>query len=162
MKLKEIAKIDISRAGRFCRMWLGDINNDGRMEIVMVQPDSGIDDRYVPHFVHSATAFDLDGNLLWQIGTPDENATASGSDIPAQLYDIDRDGELEFICAREGELQIYSASDGRLKRTAPLPEENAHDCIIIADLEGRGYAKNIILKNRYEKIWALDENLEVM
>ena len=75
MKLIETARIDISRAGRFCRMWLGDINGDGRMEIVMVQPDSDRDDRYFPHSVRCATAFDLDGGLLWPSFT---TSTATG------------------------------------------------------------------------------------
>lgn len=162
MKLKEIGKIDISKAGSFCRMWLGDINSDGRMEIVMVQPDSGFDDRYFPHSVNCATAFDLEGNMLWQIGTPDENAAPSGSDIPAQLYDIDQDGSLELICAMNDRLCIYDAKTGRLKSNHSLPDPHAHDCIIIADLEGRGYARNIILKNRYEKLWALDKDFNVM
>ncbi len=162
MTLNEIGRIDISRAGRFCRMWLGDINSDGRMEIVMVQPDSGFDDRYLPHSVHCATAFDLSGNMLWQIGTPDENAKASGSDIPAQLYDIDRDGNPELICAMNDRLCIYDGKTGELKASHDLPDPHAHDCIIIADLEGSGYAQNIILKNRYQKLWALDSNFKVM
>ncbi|MCH5188031.1 MAG: hypothetical protein J1F63_06470 [Oscillospiraceae bacterium] len=162
MELKEIAKIDISRAGKFCRMWLGDINGDGRMEIIMVQPDSDLDDRYFPHSVYCATAFDLCGNLLWQIGEPDPNAKSSGADIPAQVYDIDGDGSLEFICARDGKLQIYDGKTAELKREAPLPDQYAHDCIIIADLEGKGRPQNIILKNRYEKLWALDSDLNVM
>lgn len=162
MTLKEIGRIDISAAGKFCRMWLGDINSDGRMEIVMVQPDSGFDDRYFPHSVQCATAFDLSGNMLWQIGTPDENAKASGSDIPAQLYDIDRDGNPELICVMNDRLCIYDGKTGELKTDHDLPDPHAHDCIVIADLEGRGYAQNIILKNRYQKLWALDGSFNVM
>ena len=158
MTLNEIGRIDISKAGKYCRMWLGDINSDGRMEIVMVQPDSGFDDRYFPHSVHAATAFDLDGNILWQIGTPDENAKASGADIPAQIYDIDNDGELEFICAADDKLKFYSGKTGELKKEIALPDPHAHDCIIIADIVGRGRPEDIIVKNRYEKLWAMDKD----
>ncbi len=143
-------------------MWLGDINGDGRMEIVMVQPDGGFDDRYYPHSVQCATAFDLEGRILWQIGTPDPEVFNSGSDIPAQIYDIDEDGSNEFICCMGGRLCIFNGSTGKLKSQHSLPEENAHDCIVIADLEGRGHARNIILKNRYHKLWALDANYRVM
>ncbi|MGN1098613.1 MAG: hypothetical protein ACI4SS_06935, partial [Clostridia bacterium] len=162
MKLKEVRRIDISEAGNFCRMWLGDINSDGRMEIVMVQPDSGFDDRYFPHSVQCASAFDLSGNMLWQIGTPDENAKASGADIPAQIYDLDGDGNLEFICVMNDRICIYDGKTGELKTDRTLPDPHAHDCIIIADLEGRGRPQNIILKNRYEKLWALNSDFEVM
>lgn len=143
-------------------MWLGDIDGDGRMEIVMVQPDGGFDDRYFPHSVTAATAYNLEGEMLWQIGTPDPEIFRSGADIPAQIYDIDNDGNNEFLCCMEGELRIYDGKTGTLKESHPLPNKHAHDCIIIADLEGRGYPQNIILKNRYHQLWALDTNYQVM
>ena len=40
-----LRRIDTAMCGKGCRMWLGDLNGDGRMEIVMVQPDGGFDDR---------------------------------------------------------------------------------------------------------------------
>ena len=43
-----IGTVDISRAGKNCKVLLGDIDGNGRMELVCVQPDGGIDDRYVP------------------------------------------------------------------------------------------------------------------
>ncbi len=61
-----IGRIDISRAGKNCKILLGDIDGDGRMELVCVQPDGGIDDRYVPHMAVCLTAFSLTGELLWQ------------------------------------------------------------------------------------------------
>ncbi len=161
MDLKEIGRIDISAAGKYCRMWLGDINGDGRMEIVMVQPDSGFDDRYFPHSVRCATAFDLGGNILWRIGTPDPDAKASGSDIPAQVYDIDGDGNLEFLAAMDDQLMIFDGRTGELKEKHPVPDPHAHDCIIIADLEGTGRAQNVILKNRYDTLWALNPDFTV-
>lgn len=42
---KQVGTIDFSAAGKNCKVLLGDINNDGRMEMIMVQADSGIDDR---------------------------------------------------------------------------------------------------------------------
>ncbi|MBQ9766288.1 MAG: S-layer homology domain-containing protein [Lachnospiraceae bacterium] len=155
-------KIDITASGRGCRMWLGDIDGDGRMEIVMVQPDTGFDDRYFPHSVQCATAFNLEGKMLWQIGKPDPEVKGSGSDIPAQIYDIDNDGNNEFICVMKDELCIFDGKTGQLKEKHDIPDEHAHDCIIIADLEGKGYPQNVILKNRYNKIWALDTNYKVM
>lgn len=162
LKTYLLNKIDISEAGNACRMWLGDIDGDGRMEFVMVQPDCGFDDRYFPHSVSCATAFNLEGEMLWQIGTPNPEVRGSGADIPAQIYDIDNDGNNEFICVMEDNLCIFDGKTGNLKEKHSIPDENAHDCIIIADLEGRGHAQNIILKNRYHKLWALDTNYNVM
>ncbi len=157
-----LGKFDISAAGKGCRMWLGDINGDGIMEVVMVQPDCAFDDRYFPHSVVCATAYNLQGEMLWQIGTPDPNVVGSGADIPAQIYDIDNDGNNEFLCVMNDELCIFDGKTGTLKEKHAIPDEHAHDCIIIADLEGRGYPQNIILKNRYHQLWALDTNYNVM
>ncbi|MCC8170026.1 MAG: hypothetical protein LIO59_06670 [Oscillospiraceae bacterium] len=149
-------------SGMGCRMWLGDIDGDGRMEIVMVQPDAGFDDRFYPHSVVCATAYNLEGEQLWQIGEPETGPRKSGSDIPAQIYDIDNDGNNEFLCVMNDELCIFDGKTGELKEKHLLPNEHAHDCIVIADLEGTGYPQNIILKDRYKQIWALDTNFRVM
>ncbi|MDO4563572.1 MAG: hypothetical protein Q4C12_07030 [Clostridia bacterium] len=158
--LKEISRIDLSAAGENCRMWLGDINGDGALEVVMVQPDSGIDDRYVPHSVVAATAFDVSGKLLWQIGRPDANSSPSGSDIPAQIYDINGDGKNEFICVKNQKLCIFEGASGKLLEEHALPDEHAHDCIIIADFDGNGHG-SIVLKNRYDKLWILNRDYSV-
>ncbi|WP_258166557.1 hypothetical protein [Paenibacillus sp. PCH8] len=33
----EIARLDISQAGERCKMLLGDLNGDGRLEMILVQ-----------------------------------------------------------------------------------------------------------------------------
>lgn len=157
-----LKQFEHTASGKGCRMWLGDINGDGIMEIVMVQPDGGFDDRFYPHSVVCATAYSLNGEQLWQIGEPDPEVNGSGSDIPAQIYDIDNDGNNEFLCVMNDELCIFDGKTGELKEKHLLPNEHAHDCIVIADLEGKGYAQNIILKDRYHQIWALDTNYKVM
>ena len=43
-------------------MMMGDLDGDGRMELVTFQPDGGIDDRYIPHEARCLTAFDLTGD----------------------------------------------------------------------------------------------------
>ena len=118
-----LRKIDISMCGKGCRMWLGDLDGDGRMEIVMVQPDCGFDHRYFPHSVVCATAFNLEGNILWQIGSPDPEVKGSGADIPAQIYDIDKDGNNEFLCVMYDEFCIFDGKTGTLKRKHPLPDQ---------------------------------------
>ncbi|MCX7715596.1 MAG: S-layer homology domain-containing protein [Clostridia bacterium] len=162
LKTYLLGKIDISASGKGCRMWLGDIDGDGRMEFVMVQPDTGFDDRYFPHSVVCATAYNLEGEMLWQIGKPDPNVTGSGSDIPAQIYDIDNDGNNEFLCVMNDQFCVFDGKTGTLKKKYPIPDQHAHDCIILADLEGKGYAGNVILKNRYHQLWALDSDFNVM
>lgn len=154
--------IEASAAGVGCQMRLGDLNGDGIIEILMIQPDTGFDERYFPHSVAAATAYTLDGEVMWQIGKPSFGEVTCSNDIPAQIYDIDRDGNNEFLCVMEGEFCIFDGRTGELKRHHALPDIHAHDCFAIADLEGIGYAKNIIIKNRYHQIWAMDQNFNVL
>ncbi|MGF7036232.1 hypothetical protein J2T17_007284 [Paenibacillus mucilaginosus] len=192
----ELAKeIDLSAAGAGARMRLGDLNGDGRLDILMVQPDytgGAWRDAYVPHGVQALTAYDLDGNLLWQTGTPDPNVTGSGSDEPAQIYDIDHDGyndvlyvrtvtqydgppENKVIKSKTDKFVILDGRTGQVKREHDLPVSRptgdprvdidpvrSHDAILIADFAGDGKPSEIILKDRYQSLWVFDEQFNLL
>ncbi|WEG13704.1 hypothetical protein PU629_04880 [Pullulanibacillus sp. KACC 23026] len=157
-----LRKLDISDAGLRTKMLVGDLDSDGRMELLMVQANGGIDDRYVPHQVQCLTAYDLEGRLLWQRGTPDPEAGGPGSDYPAQIYDIDGDGNNEILCVMEKKFRIIEGATGAIKKEYDLPDPEAHDCIIIANLSGNNFPQDIILKNRYHKMWALDNAFNLL
>lgn len=157
-----LGKIDITAAGLGCKMLLGDLDGDGRMELVLVQPDGGIDDRYVPHQVQCMTAYDLEGRMLWQIGKPDPKPGGPGSDYPVQLYDWDGDDDLEVLCVMEKQFRVYDGRTGALKQTHELPHPEAHDCIIIANLTGGERPRDLLLKDRYKRVWALDRDFKLL
>ena len=135
MEAKLINSFDISVAGGGKGL-LGDIDGDGRMEVVFVQADSGIDDRFVPHQITCVTAYRLTGELLWQRGDSSGKPGNFGSDFPAQIYDIDHDGRLEILCVMDKKFLVLDGADGSVKESHELPAEEAHDCIIIANLTG--------------------------
>jgi hypothetical protein len=118
------------------------------MELVIVQADDGIDDRYVPHQITCVTAYRLSGEMMWQRGVPKESCGKFGSDFPAQIYDIDQDGTLEILCVMDKQFVILNSADGTIKQKYSLPGEYAHDCIIIANLRGLPFPRDIILKDR--------------
>lgn len=159
--LAPVAVVDISAGGVGSRMWLGDLTGDGRYEMVMAQPDGGFNDAYFPHSVNALTAIDLEGRVLWQVGTPSETAR-SGSDIPCQVYDLDDDGELEVLAAMGDEIRVFDGKTGALERSIPLPDKGAHDCILIANLAGDDHPDELIVKDRYHRIWALDVTGKVL
>ena len=161
MKPILIGTIDITATGNGKGL-IGDLDGDGRMELVIVQADGDIDDRYVPHQVTCVTAYRLDGEQMWQAGTPAENPGKFGSDFPAQIYDIDGDGQLEVLCIMNQRFFILEGSSGRVKKEFELPAEDAHDCIIIANLTGKERAENILLKNRYTRMWAMDKDFQLL
>ncbi|MEK3785157.1 hypothetical protein [Paenibacillus sp. FSL K6-1230] len=157
-----LADIDITAAGPRCKLLLGDLNGDGRAELLLVQPDNRQDVRYIPHQVQCLTAYDLEGRLLWQTGKPDPGAGKQGSDYPVQIYDIDGDGQLEVLCVMDGRFHILDGNTGQVKAVHDLPSEHAHDCIIIANLTGGDHPTDIILKDRYHQLWALDRDFNLL
>lgn len=158
----QLAGIDISAAGPRCKMLLGDLNGDGRAELLLVQPDDRQDVRYIPHQVQCLTAYDLNGSMLWQQGEPSLGAGSQGSDYPAQIYDIDGDGRLEVLCVMNDRFHILDGATGEIKEVHDLPDPHAHDCIIIANLSGGEHASDIILKDRYHRMWALNRRFELL
>ena len=157
-----IKRIEASAAGSNCQMRIGDLDGDGRLDFVLLRPDTGFDDRYFPHSVATATAYTADGEILWQIGKPSYLPSTCKTDLPAQIFDIDRDGYNEFLCVTDGAFCIFDGKTGDLKRRLPLPDKFAYDCFAFADLDGAGYPGNIIIKNKYHQIWAMDQNFNII
>ncbi|MDF2964312.1 MAG: hypothetical protein K0S39_6047 [Paenibacillus sp.] len=157
-----IGKVDIRGAGPRSKMLLGDLNGDGRMEILMVQPGDRKDVRRIPHQVQCLTAYDIMGNMLWQTGRPSEQAGGPGADYPAQVYDWDGDGRLEVICVMDNRLVILEGASGKEKMTFELPDPQAHDCIIIANLSGKERPSDLIVKDRYSRMWAYDQQFNLL
>lgn len=153
---------DISAAGSGCDLRPGDIDGDGRLEIVLAKPAPVSDPRYFANQVAALTAYSVDGELLWQIGDTSGDEKSFGDDLPYQIYDIDRDGKNEVIAVMDGNLLILDGRTGEAKKQISLPDSNIGGSILIADLDGTGYPQNIILKNKFSRIWALDVNLNVL
>ncbi|MEO3923945.1 hypothetical protein ABGB07_08805 [Micromonosporaceae bacterium B7E4] len=159
-----VTSFDTAAAGGGARPLLGDVTGDGRLDVVMMQPHYTADDRYEGALVAALTAYDLDGRLLWQAGTVDPRGRNNGSDIPAQVHDVDGDGDNEVVAimhpggdtTAEGRFMIFDGRTGQLVRDFALPDRLAHDAIIFANLSGGNTAREIVLKDRYDAAWALD------
>lgn len=157
-----IGKINTEAAGKNAKALIGDVNGDGRMELVMVQASNVDDDRYEPYQIQCITTFNLDGTLLWQVGKPNNNQGNITADFPAQIVDIDGDGNNEVICVMNKKFNILNGKTGELKKSFNLPDNEAHDCIIIANLTGNEFQQDIILKNKRNKMWAMDKDFNLL
>jgi len=157
-----VGEIDISECGRGVHMLLGDVTGDGRVDLVTMQAINMDDDRFIGRQVNCLTAYELTGEMIWQVGDPSVGEGA-GADIPAQIYDIDGDGFNEVISCMQndlvdGKFAILNGKTGDVKETREYPGENAHDTIIIANLTGSTRPENIILKDRYRNQWAMNKD----
>lgn len=52
--------------------------------------------------------------------------------------------------------RILDGKTGKVKKEFALPSDEAHDCIIICNLSGKKRAEDILLKDRYHNIWAIN------
>lgn len=153
--------------------WLvaGDLDGDGKAEIVTCRNDK--------QCVTAAVAMKLDGSVLWKWGEANAGEPELSYDVPLQIYDLDGDGRNEVhlsVYAENmkphrrdagatsvsgdaqhltGYLVELDGATGTERRRRPLPEGLAvADCIAFANLTGGKRATDILIKTRYDQMWA--------
>jgi len=148
----------------------GDLNGDGRLEIVLAQRvDMGSDDYPV---ISCITAIDLEGRVLWQLGEPSPYFEPATSDTCFQVHDLDGDGCAEVLFCKDLRLWVADGATGEIRTSIPTPRSRVStarggrpyerilgDSITVANLSGGAYPQEILLKDRYANIWAFDQHL---
>lgn len=149
----QVKSFSISNGGTGTRMRTGDLNNDGRLDFLVVQATSE-----TPSEVNMLTAYNYNGTQMWQVGGPSNGITGTDRDEPVQIYDIDNDRQNEVLCVMNTKFRILNGANGALEKEYSLPMSTAHDCILICNLSGNSYPSDIILKDRYTNAYAVDKN----
>lgn len=137
----------------FHGQWLvaADVDNDGQAEIITA--------RHVEQDVKTVLVSKLDGRKLWSWGKPGAGNPGLWHDVPVCTYDLDGDGKQEVWLSAEHSLIVLQGSDGRELRRLPLPQDlNVSDCITFANLRGLPRARDIIIKDRYNRLWAYTDD----
>ncbi len=150
----------------------GDLDGDGQKDILIGQ---------VRHFgpkdanseVSCLTAVNLDGKILWQVGEPDQWKDNLSNDVAFQIHDLDGDGANEVIYCTGMEIIVADGKTGKTKYKAPtpvtppntLPPRNKFprilgDALYFCDFRGQGRAGDIVLKDRYQNVWAFTDQLK--
>jgi len=129
----------------------GDLDGDGRPEIVSARNVNQGD----IHYTSAAVAHDLDGRVLWRWGDPGIGRRGLHHDVACQIHDWDGDGRNEVIVCTDTHLVELDGATGKERRRLPIPPD-ASDCLVFADLTGRGHASDVLVKTRYGQIWAMN------
>jgi len=143
----------------------GDVDGDGEVEIITAR---NINTKPVNaddfHSTCTAAAYKLNGKQLWSWGQPGAGRAELGHDVACQIHDWDGDGRLEVVVAEAAHLVVLEGATGRELRRIPLPNPSANlsDCLTFADLRGVGRPTDVLVKDRYRQIWALDPDGKVL
>ncbi len=176
-------KIDLRNFGTSRQVRFGHLCGGNEWHVVLAQMQKRVS-RDAYGFISCLTAIDLDGNVLWQLGEPSEQAQTLGkvsADVPLQVYDIDGDGRDEVIVGWDFEIRILDGATGRVKKAAKTPLSDDEDATLIGvpynryaferinpdgiricNFRGKERPADLLIKDRYCRVYALDENLDLL
>ncbi|MBN1343667.1 MAG: VCBS repeat-containing protein [Phycisphaerae bacterium] len=133
--------------------WLvaGDLDGDGQAELVTA--------RHTDQRVATVLVMKLDGSVLWRWGRPNAGNQGLYCDVPVQICDLDGDGHQEVWISPAGFLLALDGRTGKELRRLPLPAGlEVADCITFVNLRGLDRPRDIIVKDRYHKLWAFTDD----
>lgn len=182
--MKLYKKLDLKNFGSSRQIRFGHLTGTKEWFAVFPQAQKRVDRDAYAH-ISCLTAVSLaTGEILWQRGTPSENAKHLGkisADLPLQVYDIDGDGVDEVITARNFQILILDGATGKVKKSAMTPYADDDDQTVIgapygiyafdrinpdgiriANFRGLSRPSDILIKDRYCRVYALDSDLQVM
>ncbi len=143
----------------FAGQWivLGDVDGDRSVEVVSARNVDKNDN----HFTSAVVAQKLDGSVLWTWGDPKIGRRKLHHDVGCQIHDLDNNGTSEVVLAADRQIVVLEGRSGKPTNSFPIPE-HASDCVVFADLSGRGWRAEILVKTRYQQIWAYSPEGELL
>ena len=165
-------RIDLRDAGVGRNVRFGDLDGDGQIDVLLGQVlHHGPKDRNSE--VSCLTAMTFEGETLWQIGEADPWKNHLTNDVAFQIHDLDGDGKCEVVYCQNMEIIVAHGATGRTKykTSTPVMPGNTKspydkfprilgDSLYFCDLRGTGRDSDIIIKDRYLSLWALDDKLQ--
>ena len=167
-------QIDLRDAGVGRNVRFGDLDGDGQIDVLLGQVlHHGPKDRNSE--VSCLTAMTFEGETLWQIGEADPWKNHLTNDVAFQIHDLDGDGSCEVVYCQNMEIIVAHGATGRTKykTSTPVMPGNTKspfnkfprilgDSLYFCDLRGTGRDSDIIIKDRYLSLWALDDKLQLL
>jgi len=164
-------KINTSGFGVGRNLRFGDLNGDGIKDVLIGQVVHHAWPRDSHSELSCLTAMTFDGKMLWQTGKPDPEKNHLTNDVGFQIIDLDNDGRNEVVYCMNFEITVADGATGKTLYKAPTPKSKIKDdkfpqilgdCLFFFDADGKGYASNILIKDRYTNFWVMDSKLRVI
>jgi hypothetical protein len=130
----------------------GDVDGDGEIEIVSAENVNKND----VHYTSTAVAQKLDGSVLWRWGNPAIGRKKWHHDVACQIHDWDGDGKKEVVLCTKGYIVELDGTTGRQRRKIAIADD-ATDCLVFCNLTGGNRPTDVLVKNRYHRIWAYNQ-----
>lgn len=143
----KIVELDPEYGGQW--VVAADLDGDGAAEIVSAE-NLNIDD---VHYTTTAIAQELDGSVLWRWGDPKIGRKNWHHDVACQIHDWDGDGRNEVVLCTKGFIVELDGARGTERRRIAIADD-ATDCIVFCNLSGSDHPTDVLVKNRYRRIWA--------
>lgn len=176
-------KLDLKNFGTSRQVRFGHLKGGSDWQVVFAQMQRRVS-RDAYGFISCLTAMELDGNVLWQLGEPSDQTEELGkvsADMAFQVYDIDGDGKDEVIVGWDFDIRILDGETGAVKKSARTPYSDDEDSTLIGvpyntyaferinpdgiricNFRGKDRPADILIKDRYCRVYALDEDLKLM
>ena len=138
-------------------MVAADLEADGEVEIVSAE-NVNVGD---VHYTSTAVAQKLDGSILWRWGEPNVGRKNWHHDVACQIHDWNCDGKNEVVLCTKGAVVELDGATGRELRRIPIAAE-ATDCLVFCNLSGGDNSTDILVKDRYRRIWAYSRQGELL
>lgn len=135
----------------------GDVDSDGQVEIVSAE---NVNENDV-HYTSAVAAQNLEGKVLWRWGNPAIGRKIWHHDVACQIHDWDGDGQAEVVLCTQEAIVELDGKTGKENRRIEIARDAA-DCLVFCDLKGIGRASDVLVKNRYHRIWAYDQQGELL
>jgi outer membrane protein assembly factor BamB len=153
---------------------LSDIDGDGRQELLILQSAGQFSSEIEPQSIdpvnrdlYCLTAVDLDGEVLWQQGSPHDRPEVPfithGGSKSLLAEDVDGDGRIEVLTVHAGHLVVYDGETGEEKASTNLPSDN-YITIYTACFDRSARGRQIICKvnNRAYPPWPYANPLMIL
>lgn len=131
---------------------VADVDGDGEVEI-LTSKARRTNTSTGGSYVTSCCVQKLDGSVLWTWGDA-EAGRCEGVDSTFRAHDIDNDGNTEVIVGTKGKMFVLDGKTGKELYSFPLPDFLSNDRMVFADIQGKGFRSDIVIKDAYTQIYA--------